>query len=159
MKYEKNATQRGFFYLIFGFGCLLAPAAAELIVFSQHPVPAIIPIVFWIVGISIGLLVSTLAIKMIKTGGTWIITIDHNGIEWQSPDESVDPSFSYSIDQMQAVEFNVKRNSLSGTGKRRYFIVKSDGSRQKLSPNSGLSQKKVAEELASIGVPKIHSRE
>ena len=160
MKYEKSAASSGVSCLAWAIGMLLAIVAAQVFWMSPNKLPMIFVVQCWLLGmIPIGVC-GWLGVKMIRNGGSWEITIDRNGVNWVSPDQSIDQSFRIAFEDLERVETRVSRIGSNSPTVRYVLVTRTEGE-QRLKNASGIKLHEVVAELERLGVPheRFSSRE
>ena len=157
MKFERSAITSGISNIVFAMLTLAALCALQWFVFSRPDLPMMFPIMFWLVGGIVALVFGCLGVSLIRSGGSWLITIDKTGISWTNPDESIDKSFQLDLAELARVETRSRRAG-KGRRSRSYFLVTRSGDERKLSPNSGINLDAAMNELERLGVEhsKVH---
>ena len=144
MKYEKSAVSSGISSIVWGVGFLVATIAVQVFWFPI-PMPVLLFCLFFI-AVCVGV-----GVMMIRNGGSWKITINHDGIDWSSPNESVDPSFQIAMEDLDRVETRIRKRAGKGNSVS-YVLVSHSGAEQKLGAGSGINLKDVVAELERLGV-------
>ena len=87
--------------------------------------------------------------------GEWRITIDDVRIDWQSPNESVDRSFTVPLEQVKFFD----RGAQASRGDERplYHLVLEDDSAIRLNPVSGIDLESFGTHLSTIGIETLES--
>ena len=85
-----------------------------------------------------------------RSSGEWRITVDDNQIDWQSPNEAVDRSFSVPLADI--LFFDRGARASRGDERPLYHLVLSDDSAIRLSPISGIDLESFAAHLATLGI-------
>ena len=152
MRYEKNARKAGIFNTIIGVMVLFALIALQVFFFPRPDFPLFVVILVWIIGGLVVLVFIGQGLSLLNSGGQWDIVIDNKGINWSSPNDSVDKSFDVKFSEISRLE---TRQRVKKSGKIRshnYVLILHNGSEIKLSPNSGINLTQVALELERKGV-------
>ncbi len=85
-----------------------------------------------------------------RSEGEWRIVVDDSHIDWQSPNEAVDPSFTVPLD---AVDYLDRGARASRADERPlYHLVLKDDSAIALNPVSGVDLAVFSTYLASVGI-------
>ncbi len=149
MKYHFSASARG-------RGLNLLPAAIGVIFFGGFFCFFWWTIIFGIVGIilfAVGLFMLGLGLSWVLLGGKWDISIDNDGINWQSPVIS-EGSFSYRFDEIEEVVRRIKIK-IKSDGREKTKIsywLKGPEKSHNLSSQSGVDVDEVVALLADSGV-------
>lgn len=151
MKYEKSATTSGVFNIAIAVITIAGLCAMQYFFFSRPNIPMMLPVVVWAIGGIVALVFGCLGVSLVQSGGSWLITVDRNGISWASPNEKADKSFRLALSDLARVETRIRR-AAKGRTKRSYFLITRSGGERKLSPNSGISLANVVAELERLGV-------
>ena len=85
-----------------------------------------------------------------SSGGEWSITIDNSQIKWQSPNESVDGSFT--VDLAEVDYYDRGARASRGDERPLYHLVMKDGTAIQLSPVSGIDLESVGRHLNGLGI-------
>ena len=152
MKFTKDATKTGRINCIVGLIVITALICLQLLVFNKQDVSIAMSLVVWLVGLFVGLVFIHQGVSLLRSGGSWNIIVNEDGIDWSSPCESVDQSFKYQLSELQNTETNIIKKRGKSRVKWRYYLVTKTGEKQKLSVNSGIKLSKVIEELEKLGI-------
>lgn len=90
---------------------------------------------------------------MIRTGDSWEISIDKDGVNWSSPDQTIDKSFSVSLEELDRIETHTFKTGKSVSV--RHFLYTRSGVGHRLTNASGIKIKHVIAELERLDVPHV----
>jgi len=82
--------------------------------------------------------------------GEWVIVVDRNAIDWQSPNQRVDPSFTVALEEIDFVDRGTR--SAASDERVRYHLVLKDQSVRPLNDVSGIDMDQFARYLEKQGV-------
>lgn len=88
--------------------------------------------------------------QLSQTGGEWVIRISDQEISWQSPNQSIDPSFTLALGEIEYVDKSAKQSQ--SDPRNVYHIVINDQSVIKLNNASGIDLDKFVQHLADTGI-------
>lgn len=151
MVFTKDAKKKGITNIISGVIAIIVVIVLQIFVFSKPDVPTGMIAIVWILAIIVPSLFIRSGLSLIKTGGSWEVRVDEEGISWQSPDENIDPSFHFKLSEMEGLETRFSKTAKNK--KYRYYIKLKNGSEQKLSGTSGINIIQVIIELERLGLP------
>jgi len=152
MIFEKDARKAGISNLLIAFIISSALVSAQIFIFSKPDMPSMIIFISWFVCGLMILVCLWQGIVLLKSGGKWLIVIDDNRVDWQSPNESVDKSFNVIFSDVSKLETRQRTKKSSGSSSKDYVLVLKNGSEIKLSPNSGINLVQVVLELEKKGL-------
>ena len=100
-KYTVSAREQAFGAFKFAFWIsLILDGGAIWLWLTEHYIWAGVLIVLSLFPVGIGIL---MGMSLIRSGGNWTITIEDGRIEWDSPDQTVEKSFSLALSDIDKV--------------------------------------------------------
>ena len=84
-----------------------------------------------------------------QSKGIWQITLNSEQLDWRSPDETVDKSFTIQLSEIETLVVDIYDGQPDAT--TQYTLITS-GNPIKLSRTSGINLEKLAQQLISAGV-------
>lgn len=118
------------------------------------------PLPLLLIALFVGLLVGTIflrdGIKLLNNNGAWKISVDNNGIYWESPDEAIDSSFKFNLDEIISTETIVKNSKAKKGARFSYFLILKSGGKHELPGHTGANLKKIISTFEALGVPNEH---
>jgi hypothetical protein len=118
------------------------------------------PLPLLLIALFVGLLVGTVflrdGIKLFNNNGVWKISVSNNGIYWKSPDEIIDSSFKFNLDEISSTETIVKHSKARKGASFNYFLLLKSGGRHELPGYTGANLKKIISTFEALGVKNEH---
>ena len=152
MKIEKNARTTGTANVVIATIAASILVALQFFVFSKQDIPTVVIVLTWlVVGLVAGAFLNQ-GIRLLRAGGKWRVSVSDGRIEWVSPNEAVDRSFSLALSEIDRVETRIRRKRGRQTANRDYVLVLTSAEDVKLSPNSGIDLRRVVKALEEQGV-------
>ena len=151
MKYEKSAYSAGVSCLAWAVGILLVLGALQIFWATPSERPWVPTVQCWLLGLIPVAVCGWTGVRLIRNGGSWKISVDHDGISWFSPDESVNRSFQFALEDLDRVETRISRAGSRTTVQ--YVLVPCSGEERTLGLRGWVDQKQVIDELEMLGVP------
>lgn len=150
--YEKRARTIAIRNIIIAIAIYLALAGIIYFYVSRDDFPLPLLLISVFVGLLVGSVFFKDGIKLFNNDGVWKVSVDQNGIVWESPDEEVDSSFKYSIHEISSTETIVKHSKSKKGADFSYFLCLKCGKKHKLSGHAGANLKKILLVLESLGI-------
>src|SRR5690606_33558118 len=150
--YEKRARAIAIRNIIIAIAIYLALAGIIYFYVSRDDFPLPLLVISVFVGLLVGSVFFKDGIKLFNNDGVWKVSVDQNGIVWESPDEEVDSSFKYSIHEISSTETIVKHSKSKKGADFSYFLCLKCGKKHKLSGHAGANLKKILLVLESLGI-------
>ena len=148
---ETDATEVGRRNIAIGAVTVALVSAAQWFLSTQPDVSSGLIYGLWLFALIFSGVFLWTGILLVRSGGSWRVQIDQSGIDWSSPNESVDKSFNFKLTEIEKIQTRIKRKK-RGRKKTRYYIHLKNGTKKKLSPNGGVDREKVFAELEQLGV-------
>lgn len=151
-RYTISAREQAFGAFKFAFWIsLVLDGGAIGLWLTEHYVWATILVVLSLFPVAIGIL---MGMSLIRAGGNWMIEIKDGRIEWESPDQDVEKSFSLAIADVDKVLIEVDEIEENGHEDiDDYVLLEKNGGRRQLSNISGVDVKAFVDALVAEGIP------
>lgn len=151
-RYIVSAREQAFGAFKFAFWVsLFLDGGAIWLWLTEHYIWAAILVVLSLFPVAIGIL---MGMSLIRAGGNWTIEIKDGRIEWASPDQDVEKSFSLALADIDRVLIEI--DEIEEDGREDiddYFILEKNGEKRKLSNISGVDVEAFVEALVAEGIP------
>lgn len=121
---------------------------------EDFPLPLLLIALF--VGILVGTVFLKNGIKLFNNDGVWKISVSDDGIEWESPDESIDMSFRFDLNEISSTETIVKHSKARKGASFNYFLLLKSGEKHELSGHTGANLKKIISTFETLGIKNEH---
>lgn len=150
--YTVSAREQAFGAFKFAFWVsLILDGGAIWLWLTKHYVWASILIVISLFPVAIGIL---MGMSLIRSGGNWTIEIKDGRIEWDSPDQSVEKSFSLALADIDKILIEIEDIEKDGSEDiDDYFILENNGEKRRITNISGVDVKAFVEALVAEGIP------
>lgn len=151
-RYTASARQQAFGAFKFAFWISLALDGGAIgLWLTGHYAWAAVLVVLSLFPVAIGIL---MGMSLIRAGGNWTIEIKDGRIEWASPDQDVEKSFSLAIEDVDKVLIEV--DEIEEDGREdidNYILLEKNGNRRQLTNISGVDVKAFVDALVAEGIP------
>jgi hypothetical protein len=150
--YTVSAREQAFGAFKFSFWVsLILDGGAIWLWLTEHYIWASVLIVLSLFPVGIGIL---MGMSLIRSGGNWTIEIRDGRIDWDSPDQSVEKSFSLALADIDKVLIEIEDIEKDGSEDiDGYAILEKSGNRRRLTNVSGVDVKAFANALVAEGIP------
>lgn len=150
--YTVSAREQAFGAFKFAFWVsLFLDGGAIWLWLTEHYIWAAILVVLSLFPVAIGIL---MGMSLIRAGGNWTIEIKDGRIEWESPDQDVEKSFSLAIEDVDKVLIEI--DEIEEDGREDiddYILLEKNGGRRHLTNISGVDVKAFVDALIAEGIP------
>lgn len=151
-KYTVSAREQAFGAFKFAFwASLILDGGAIWLWLTEHYIWATVLIVLSLFPVGIGIL---MGMSLIRSGGNWTIEIKDGRIEWDSPDQNVEKSFSLALTDIDKILIEIEDIEKDGSEDiDDYVILEKNGDKRKLTNISGVDVKAFVDALIAEGIP------
>ena len=85
-----------------------------------------------------------------RTDGEWVISVNGQQLSWQSPNETLDPSFVVSLAEIDYLDLSAM--AARGDERPLYHLILNDGNAIHLNPISGIDFPALSQHLSTLGI-------
>lgn len=150
-KYTVSAREQAFGAFKFAFWTsIILDGGAIWLWVTAHYIWASVLIVLSLFPVGIGILTG---MSLIRSGGDWTIEIKDGRIEWDSPDQNVEKSFSLALADIDKVLIEIEDIEKDGNEDiDGYAILEKSGNKRRLTNISGVDIKSFVNALVAEGI-------
>jgi len=148
--YERSAKSVGIRNLFIVTLMALFVIGSTIAYFVVENFPGFILIIAWILGLILVAALLPDALRLIKSDGKWFVEINSTEMNWRTPDEEVDKSFSYKLKDMEATE--TKKEKKTKHTMVTYTIILKSSQRHEIPQHAGINIQRVIKALEDNGI-------